>query len=159
MMIEPTDAGRKVERSARAVLEGSPLLDGVRPGWCLMAVRLLVEHALGMRPGDFYRAYGVARTERSVGRTDWTWWASDLEASMKRLGLAIPYAARLPGDLVFSYELAAPIGHVAVLATHGAMLEVTDPRRRPGAMHRGSVCLTPWDSWTPTLVARLPDRK
>lgn len=158
-MMEPTDAGRMVARSARAVLEGSPLLDGVRPGWCLMAVRLVVEHALALPAGGFYRGFGVARTERSVGRTDWSWWASDIEASMKRLGLAVPFAARQPGDLVFSHELAAPIGHVAILATDGAMLEVTDPRRRPTSFVRGSVCLTPWNAWTPTLVARLPDRR
>lgn len=159
MMIEPTDAGRMVAQSARAVLEGHPLLDGVRPGWCLQAVRLVVEHALKLPPGGFYTRYGVARTERSIGRTDWSWWASDLEASAKQLGLAVPFAARLPGDLVFSHELAAPIGHVAILATHGAMLEVTDPRRRPTSLTRGAICLTPWDTWSPTLVARLPDRR
>lgn len=158
-MSEATDAGRLVARTARAVLEGSTLLDGVRPGWCLMGVRLVVEHALKLPAGGFYTAYGAARTERSAGRVDWSWWAADIEASMKRLGLAVPFAARQPGDLVFSYELAAPIGHVAVLASDGAMLEITDPRRRPTAFARGSVCLTPWGTWTPTLVARLPDRR
>lgn len=157
MTNEPTEAGRRVAAVALAVLEGSPLLDGVRPGWCLMAARLIVERALGLAPGEFYTRYGVARTSRSTGRSDWSWWAADLEASMKRLGAAVPFQDRRAGDLVFSHALAAPIGHVGVLVTPGLIIEVTDPARRPQAFTRGAVCATPWGAWAPTLVARLPD--
>lgn len=152
-----TDAGRRVAAVALAVLEGSTLLDGVRPGWCMMAARLVIERALTLQPGEFYQRYGVARTSRSLGRTDWSWWAADVEASMKALGAAVPFAARQPGDLVFSHELAAPIGHVGILVTRGSIIEVTDPARRPMAFRRGNVCATPWGAWAPTLVARLPD--
>lgn len=156
-MIYATETGRRVADVALAVQEGDTLLDGSRRGWCLQAVRLVVERALGLPPGGFYSRYGVARTTGAPGRTDPSWWASDLEASMKRLGASVPFAARLPGDLVFSHRLAAPVGHVGILVSRGTILEVTDPRRRPRAFARGDVCLTPWGSWEPTLVARLPE--
>jgi hypothetical protein len=131
---------------------------GVRRGYCLMLVRLIVEGALGWSDGDLYRRFGVARTTRGAAtRTDWSWFAADMEASAKRLGWPVPVADRRAGDLVFSHELAAPVGHVAVLLTPSLMLEAADPARRPRAFSRGDLCITPFGAWEPTLVARTGD--
>lgn len=147
----------RIERAAWEFVGGTFVPPAVSRGWCMQAVRLIVERALDLPPGGFYTRYGVARTSRSAGRTDWSWWAADIEASMKHLGFAVPAAAREPGCLVFSHEQAPPVGHVGILLTRDAMLEVVNPARRPASFARGDWCITPWRAWAPTLVAKIGD--
>lgn len=138
------------------IVLGDPLLDGMPHGYCLKAVRVLVEKSLGWEPFQFYEKYGVTRTSGAPpGRQDWSWWASDIEASMKQLGLAVPYDERQPGDLVFNYRAAKPYGHVGLLLERPLVLELVSPEYRPTSMSRSNVCLTRLAGWQPTLIARL----
>lgn len=138
------------------VVRGNPLLDGTERGWCLQAVRRVVEASLGWDDHELYWRYGVARTTQGrADRTDWTWWAADIEAAMKELDLAVPAEHREPGDLVFRYLAARPYGHVAIFLGHDLVLEVIDPAHRPRSMFRGDIAVTPYGYWEPTLVARL----
>jgi hypothetical protein len=153
----------RIAATAWLVVGGNPLLDKLAHGWCLQGVRLVIEHALHWPSHELYRRYLVAGTTGREGddaerlaaaRTDP--YASDLEASMKRLGLAIPGEAKLPGDLVFDYERAKPIGHTGIYLGNNLVLEVVSPAHRPRSFTRRNICLTPYPDWTPTLVARLP---
>lgn len=133
-------------------------------GWCLKAVRLIVEWGLFDGRQEFYKRWLVAGTTTRGGtdkdrlleaRADP--WASDIESSMKRLGLGVPAALRKPGDLVFNYRAAAPIGHVGVLLTRDMVLENIRPDYRPSSVHlaHGSLSITPYAALPLTLVARL----
>ena len=129
-------------------------------GLCLQLVRLIVERALFEGRYEFYDRYLVERTTQGrEGRSDWTPWASDLEASMKKLGYAVPLGERQPGDLIFNHQAAAPIGHVAVLIDRDTVLENINPAYRPKSVHLGRyLSLTPLEHFRRTLLARLRPR-
>lgn len=138
-----------------------------KPGYCLMLVRLVVEHGLSWRDGELYDRHLVAATTRRPGTpaerlkaAQRNKWAADMEASVKQLGWAIPAAERLPGDLVFNHEAAAPVGHVGVLLDHNTVLENIDPAYRPGSIILPNhLALTPYASRPWTLVARVGGRE
>lgn len=130
----------------------------------MKAVRVILEKALGLEPHELYARYLVAGTTRRHGsdrerlaaaRVDP--WAADMEASFKKLSMGVPYSERMPGDLVFDHNAAAPFGHVAVLLDRDTIVENIDPRFRPASLHlrHGSLSVTPlWERrWT--LVVRL----
>ena len=135
-----------------------------QPGLCLAWVRRVVEYgALGGRDRAFYDKFLVAGTSRRGGteaqRLQWAWqnpWASDVEASMKKLGLQVPAMLRKGGDLVFNHNAAVPMGHVGILLDREWVVELVNPDFRPASAHLpGSVCLTRYGDWPVTLVARL----
>lgn len=136
-----------------------------RPGHCLAFVRIVVEHAMDWPSHEFYKRYLVTGSTRRPGseterlasaRADP--WAVDSEASMKALGLGVPWADRQAGDLAFSANAAYPYGHVALLVDRDTVIESIDPRYRKDSVNTGQyVHLTrlkdrPW-----TLIARLPE--
>lgn len=148
-----------VAEKAWDVVRGNPLLDGIERGWCLQGARMIVEAAMGWNDKEFYSRYGVKRTTQGgPGRTNWSWWAADIEASMKQLDLAVPAGDRQPGDLIFRYKAAKPYGHVGLYLGRDLVLEVVDPDYRPRSMARGDVSVTPYGYWDPTLIARLAER-
>lgn len=137
-----------------------------RPGWCLQAVRVIVEEARGWPSHELYRRFLVAGTTRRPGAAEERLaaarldpWAADLEASAKALGWHVPGVERLPGDLVFNHAAAAPVGHVGVLISRDVVLENIDPDFRPRSVHLGhhSLSLTLYGSLPWTLVARVPE--
>jgi len=137
-----------------------------RPGWCLQAVRVIVEEALGWPSHELYRRFLVAGTSRRPGGPEQRVaaarldpWAADMEASAKQLGWQVPGVERQAGDLVFNHAVAAPIGHVGVLISRDVVLENIDPAFRPGSVHLGhhSLSLTPYAALPWTLVARVPE--
>lgn len=162
-MLSPPDSNRRIVNAAwlaaRGKLPGAPRT----PGKCLAFVRVVVEYALGWHSHDLYADYLVAGTTRRPGsdaerleeaRADP--WASDMEASCKQLGWAVPKAERLPGDLVFNHAAAIPYGHIGVLLDESTVLELIDAQYRPGSLHLpGSLALTPLESRSWSLVARI----
>lgn len=157
------DTNERIANTCWQIAGGNTLLDKLAHGFCLQGVRLVIEYALHWPSHDLYRRYLVAGTTGREGgeaerlaaaRADP--YASDLEASMKRLGLAIPGEAKQPGDLVFDYERAKPIGHTGIYLGNNLILEVVSPAHRPRSFSRANICLTPYPDWSPTLVARLP---
>lgn len=137
-----------------------------KPGLCLAAVRVILEHAMGWPSHELYRRALVTGTTRRKGtpaqrlhaaRLDP--WAADMEASVKQLGWPVPGAERQAGDLVFNHAAAAPVGHVGVLIARDVVLENISPRYRPNSVHLGhhSLSLTPYASQPWTLVARVPE--
>jgi hypothetical protein len=144
-----------IESAAWAVVHGDPLLSELKSGWCLKAVRLIVERAFGWVDGELYTRHGTHRTTGATDRTDWQWWSTDMERSFREQGKAVSAFERQPGDLLFSHVLAKPVGHSAILLSRDLILEVVNPAFRPRSFHRGSICLTPWGEWEPTLVVRL----
>lgn len=137
------------------------------PGLCLAFVRCVIEDALYDGKREFYRHYLVAGTTKRGGtdsdRLGEAWkdpWAADIERSMKVLGMGVPALLRKPGDLVFNYHAAAPIGHVGLLLTRDLVVENIRPTYRAGSIHLsvGSLSITPYSKHPWTLVARLRDR-
>jgi hypothetical protein len=134
-----------------------------RPGLCLAFVRVVAEHALKVPSHEFYTKFLVAGTTRRGGtpqqrlaeaRADP--WASDLEASAKQLGFAVPGLLRAGGDLVFNHLASEPVGHVGILLDRNWVVESVDPRYRPDSINLpGCLSLTPYGSRGWTLVARL----
>jgi hypothetical protein len=129
-----------------------------QPFLCLRLTRLIVEKALGV---NFYQSYGVARTTQERpkdqwGKPDMDWFASDIEASMKKLGFAIPAKDRQPGDLVFNHKAARPYGHVAVLYDLNYVIENVNPSfRKNSIVVQPFTLLTPLEDLGYTLIARI----
>lgn len=154
----------RITRAAwSAAALGMPgLPDG--PGFCLQAVRVIVEAALKLESREMYTRWLIAGTTRRGG-TDRERlaaakldpWASDFEASVKRLGWGVPFSERQAGDLLFDHNAAPPYGHVGILLDRDTLLESIDPKFRPTSLHlgHGSLSLTPiWErKWT--LAARV----
>lgn len=150
---------------ASALKATNHLIRGIpsKPGWCLKHVRLIVEDALWNGRVQLYSTHLVAGTSRRPGTPTERQqaakldpWASDLEASVKKLGLAIPFMLRKPGDLIFNHNGAKPYGHVGILITRDLVLENIDPNYRPKSTHlTHSMSVTPVRNHPWTLVARL----
>lgn len=134
------------------------------PGFCLQAVRVIVEHALDWPSHDLYKRCLVASTSRRPGDAGEQLraakqdpWAADLEASAKALGWPVPGKDRQPGDLVFNHAAAIPYGHVGILLTPDVVLENVNAAFRPASIEvQPNLCLTPYHQVPWTLVARIP---
>lgn len=138
-----------------------------RPGYCLAFVRCVVERALWNGQWRLYDKYLIDGTtkrgddpKKRLKEAQEDPWASDMERSMKLLGMAVPALLRKPGDLVFNYHAAAPIGHVGILLSRGLVIENIHPTYRKNSVHLGnSISITPYASLPWTLVARVrPDQ-
>lgn len=162
--------GDAVARIARSVAAGRivPKAGGIdltlESGWCLAFVRRIVELGLEIPDGAFYELFGKERVERAPGPPASSWWARDLERSMRNLGLAIPAGGEeRDGDLLFNWR-AAPnahgvyVGHVGILADAraGLVLENVEPAYRRFSLTRGKVALTPRERFAVTTSIRLP---
>jgi hypothetical protein len=132
------------------------------PFKCLRLARLVIEHAYYKDKRVFYDKYAVARTSRERpklpnGQPDMDWFASDIEASAKRLGYAVKFADRQPGDLLFNYNLAAPYGHVAVLIDVNTVLENAPRKNRKNSLEVAPFTfLTRIEDLDYSLIARFP---
>lgn len=130
-----------------------------QPDRCLAFARIVVEHAYGMRPFEFYERFGVRRTSAAASwRSDWTFWAADIEASLRQLKLGVPYHERRPGDLLFSHRTAAPYGHVGVLLSRELVAESIVSEWRPHSLNVSPfLSVTPISQLDATFLARLPE--
>lgn len=135
----------------------------LEPGRCLEFVRRVVEHAHGWPSGEFYTRYGAVRTSAAdaATRTDWSWWASDIQASLDWFEARVQWPSEplYPGDLAFS-QYPGPWGHVGIVLRRGAILELVDPKGRPNSFVLklngvdSAVCLTDLETWTFARAAR-----
>lgn len=145
--------------AARGALKGVPK----GPGLCLAFVRVVVEAGLGMRDRELYARYLVAGTTHRPGDDQvrlaaarQSPWASDWEASVKKLAWGVPLAERQPGDIIFNHNAAKPFGHVGILLDRKTVLENIDHDYRPySILLPNSLALTPLESRSWTLVARV----
>lgn len=134
-----------------------------RPGLCLALARVVIEHAHGWKSHELYRRHlthgntrrpGTDEERLAAARLDPH--AADLEASLKRQGLGVPWSERQAGDLAFNYNAAAPYGHVAVLIDRDTVVENIDPRYRKSSVDTGGyVHLTRLSDRPWTLIARI----
>ena len=149
--------------AARGALKGVPK----GPGLCLAFARVVVEAGLGMRERELYARYLVAGTTHRPGdervrlaAARMSPWATDFEASVKKLAWGVPLADRQPGDLIFNHNAAKPFGHVGILLDANTVLENIDHDYRPRSiLLPNSLALTPLESRAWTLVARVQPEK
>lgn len=138
-----------------------------QPFMCLSLVRRIVEWAHYGGQYRFYSDYLVSRTSFARARAkdgsiDLTPYASDIEASMKTLGLQIDLPMRQAGDLIFNHNAAKPYGHVGILLDQNTVIENVNPKFRPHSLtiwrSNGApafISLTPLTEFKHTLLARL----
>ena len=162
-------SNERISRSCTKALAGELQLP-LASGYCLRAVRIIVEHALNI---DFYGTYLTSQVERAAG-DDLDPWARDLERSLKMDGFGIlepPAGQRYvgnrimrelakPGDLLFRWDVAPTkagtfVGHVGILLEHELVVENINPRFRPEGFNRRNTSVTPLVFYRTTLVARL----
>ena len=162
-------SNERISRSCTKALAGELQLP-VASGYCLKAVRIVVEHALGI---SFYDSYLTARVERAPG-DDNDPWARDMERSLRSdgygiieptpgqryIGNRIMRELAQPGDLLFRWDVAPTkagtfVGHVGILLEHDLVLENINPRFRPEGFNRRNTSVTPLVFFRTTLVARL----
>lgn len=155
------DTNQKIVAAAWGALKGDVGVP-LEPGWCLSAVRMIVEEALGLEPWGFYERFLVG-SPKALPEHE-SWWARDCERILREKGLAVPIKDRKPGDLLFNYEAAysrqyqANIGHVGILLEHDMVIENINPRWRPASgIFPSSLALTPFKRWPATLAVRLPE--
>lgn len=135
-----------------------------KSGMCLAFARTVIERARYGGRWALYKEFLVAETSRrtgaDVGRgvSHQDPWASDFEASMKALGLAVPFAERQPGDLIFNHNAAAPVGHIGILANRHLVAENINHAYRPKSILLDRhLALTKLENFPRTLIARIPD--
>lgn len=128
-----------IRASLERVLEGELRPFEVSPGLCMRVVREVIEAAYGWGPGEFYSRY---RTHPVLDNPDpeRLVWARDIMRSLREKKLRVAFSETeplilselRPGDLVFSWALGSPQGHVAVVFSggpHALVLENTKSSR------------------------------
>ncbi|MCA1800550.1 MAG: hypothetical protein LC687_05625 [Actinobacteria bacterium] len=133
-----------------------------KPGMCLAIVRQVIEKALDKPHFWLYKDIVTSWVAPDTYDKRNGHWARDFEFDCKRLGWAIPYGERKPGDMVFNWRAAysethkAYIGHVGILWYNDLIFENINRLFRPISFTRHSLALTPYGDWPVTLVARIP---
>lgn len=129
-----------------------------RPGYCLRTIRQIVQDAFEINHQQFYDRYRITVTTASPERTmSDVPWAADVERTMKIRNYALPLAYIKGGDIVFNYNAAAPVGHIAIMLDKNTVLENVDIRsRKHSVLLQSGLVLTPREHFEITLVARLP---
>ena len=111
---------QKIAEAALRYATGGLAIYDEEPGNCLKAVRELIQQALGIPYGEFYRRYRTeavdGRPLSEPGQPDFQPWARDVQRSLRSSPYAeqVPWEERGPGMLVFAHDLAEQ-GHVAVI--------------------------------------------
>ena len=145
MLTTTTDTNQKIVNTAWHCLKAQNL--PTKHGWCLKTTRLIIERALGLGNGGFYRTYleGHAKATPIVPRD---WWARDAHKILRddhKFGVA--FEDRQAGDLIFNYAVAPSklhpghfMGHVALLIDRDTVLENGGKGR--GVQQFGAIHLT-----------------
>jgi hypothetical protein len=123
-------------------------------GFCLAQTRIIVEDAFGWPSHFWYAVYVTDWVQPAGYNRQHGHWARDAERSLRRLGMSVPIADRMPGDLVFNWRSAfdrqwnAYVGHVGILMHGDLVLENISPVFRSGvSLLRNSTALTPLKAW------------
>ena len=150
------DAGYRVLRGTLAVPRTAKA-----PMYCLAFVRIVVEQAFDLAPGEFYERwvdnYFFTNSDEVIGKDISPRWARGAERAMRPV-FGIPLEQALPGDLVFSYKVSKPYGHVGILMPGKMVLENTAADRGWRHPEFGAIRHTPLRLWDPvTTVVRIPE--
>lgn len=136
------------------------------PGFCLKLTRQVVEYALKLGDGGFYRRFVAVKVDpKHEG-----FWARDAQKSLRQLGWGVRLDSLKGGEIVCNHRVSKPYGHIGVyvgtvtLPPTGnrpartltdMVLENTDSRR--GIRLGGAVALTPLAEFDPDEAFRVPD--
>ena len=151
----------KIVDTAYRVLRGS-LRVPTKRGWCLAFVRVIIEQTFDMAPGEFYERwvdpYFTLNNGEKLNKDISPRWARGAERAMRASGIVVATKAMEPGDLIFSYRVSKPYGHVALLMPGKLVLENTYANRGWRHPDFDAVRLTPLREWDPvTTVIRIPE--
>jgi len=135
-------------------------------GFCMKAVRQVVEHAFGMQDGQLYKYYSpIDYVPRQPGDEEPnSVWARDMERTWRGRGYWVSPDEALPGDILFNYRGGVmkngnTFGHVGILIPGNLVFENINPKyRATSGFSRQMLALTPLKLWPGpvTTVIRLP---
>jgi len=150
-----------IVETAYRVLRGS-LRVPTKKGYCLAFVRVVIEQTFNMAPGEFYERwvdpFFTLNKDETLGKDIHPRWARGAERAMRAGGFAIHPTKMKPGDVLFSYKVAKPYGHTAILLPGKLVLENTWANRGWAHTDFGAIRLTPLREWDPiTTVVRLAE--
>lgn len=152
-------AMNKIVETSYRVLRGTIKVPK-RPGYCLAFVRSVVEQAFDLPPHTFYSKWVDPNfhlvANEVFGSDIHPRWARGAERAFRAAKLTVPIEEMQPGDLLFSYKVSKPYGHVGILLPGKLVLENTTADRGWRQPNSGAVRLTPLRQWSPvTTVVRL----
>lgn len=135
--------GLLIREAALRYLDGEIQLTEDEPGLCLRVVREVVMNGLGFSYDDFYKHFYTHPVEdEPPGHR----WARSVMRSLREQGRRVAYrenhpliaptalllAELEPGDILASWKVGGPVGHITVLVTGGRnalMLDNTSTQR------------------------------
>lgn len=126
MSLSPVPTGPLIRAALLDVLDGKQEVFSSEPGKCLKAVRGVLQLALGMDYDTFYARFRTHIVEDNPDPAK-NKWARDVMKSLREAGYrvassdhhSVVYSELEPGDILCSWGLGSPIGHIAVLLTGG----------------------------------------
>jgi len=143
-----------------------------KPGMCLAMVRHIVEEAFDVEPYGFYRRLIIPNFHLREG--EWLatvssstnghdaispYWARGAERALRDAGLARHNVSdMLPGDLLFSWMVSRPYGHVGIYLDGGLVLENTTAERGWLNDKMGAVRITPLREFSPVTTVISADK-
>ena len=126
MLSDQHPTGERLRAALLAILDGKEHVFCDESGKCLKVVREVIQLALDISYDEFYARY---RTHFGDNNPDpvANKWARDVMRSLREQGRRVAfdehnpiiYRELEPGDIICSWALGSPIGHIAVLLTGG----------------------------------------
>ena len=118
--------GEKIVNAILQILNGKLAIFDESPGYCLKVVRQIISAALNLSHDEFYARYRTHVVDDNPDPVA-NKWARDVMRSLREQGRRVAfdehnpiiYRELEPGDIICSWALGSPIGHIAVLLTGG----------------------------------------
>lgn len=123
----PEPTGLLIRAALLDVLDGKKEVFSSKPGKCLKVARGVLQLALGIDYDTFYARFRTHVVDDNPDPVK-NKWARDVMRSFREAGYRVAYNEHHsvvyrdlePGDILCSWALGSPIGHIAVLLTGGA---------------------------------------
>lgn len=143
----------RIVESIYAAMKGEIDVPRQNGGWCLRAVRKVLENALGWGDEELFDRF--PKKIETLTPEPRAFWARDIQRSFREAGWTIPLSEAIPGDVVSYWQAARNeygeyVGHIALVSPHGYVFENVNPEHREGiagVFTDGALSLTPFQSW------------
>jgi hypothetical protein len=158
-------ANDKIVESVYAAMRGEIEVPRITSDYCLRAVRMVLEHALGWADEELYARFPNKIESNTLHPRPF--WSRDIQRSLREAGWGVALTSRQPGDLLFYYRAAMNeqgdyVVHTGILLPGGFIFENINPKYRQGtgAFSSGALSLTPSSTWGMGEVEafRVPER-
>lgn len=126
MLSDQHPTGERLRAALLAILDGKQQVYSDAPGKCLRVVREVVQLALDIDYDTFYRRYRTHVVDDNPDPVA-NKWARDVMRSLREQGRRVAfdennpviYRELEPGDVIASWALGSPEGHIALILSGG----------------------------------------